>query len=706
MGVDHYMSGTARPGISFHSLKGCVEDVNQTDEYLRTFLGIPENNIYQLTATPPVDGSDEPKEQRSKWPTYENIIGIFHQVTTRAQPGDLVYIHYSGHGTRVRTIFDDLKADFGIENDEALVPTDICRGGRYIRDVEIAYLLRQMKDKNLIVTVVFDCCHAGGATRNHNISSFRSNGKYDENRLDSDVSILSQKELLAVCNKSLQDTKRAVKVLDHWLLETSGYTFLAACRLHESAAESLFHGKVQGVLTYFLIETLKENPGPVRHHQLWDLVATKVRKHNRQQNVVMGGDGDRSFFTADPVESCLETSTIIVTEVLETENKVQLGAGRAQGISEGMGIDIWPKSCFNIKASERLVLLEVTQVEDVKSQAKVVRWYKALKSELEAGCQARPHTMSLQRHINLVYEVGETDLPTAKENRKALDKLRTCIDAIKSVSVSDTDEAFQVSVKDGHYIVLDHKSRPLIHPAGPVPINLEGAAEKLLHRMVHYSRYYSILKLENEAMNAEWISLSLSKKPKTFPTSPRLAQDPELNFPKGGSYQAADEDWLLLKVRNDYDKPLNITILDLDSSWSIDQIYPANRGSLFETLEPNQTLHLSLQIDESEGPISPGIVDTIKVIATLESTSFRWLELPSLEELDSGIIIRGSNTQPRNALEALQMDMMVGEQRNSRKLIPIIGWDVAQVTIEAKPKPSATSEAEPTQYEWLIDREC
>jgi Caspase domain len=34
------------------------------------------------------------------WPTYYNVTTAFEKITTQAKAGDVVYIHYSGHGTR------------------------------------------------------------------------------------------------------------------------------------------------------------------------------------------------------------------------------------------------------------------------------------------------------------------------------------------------------------------------------------------------------------------------------------------------------------------------------------------------------------------------------------------------------------------------------------------------------------------------------
>jgi hypothetical protein len=65
-------------------------------------------------------------------------------------------------------VYEGLKGSDGV--DEALVPMDIetmCDGeyGKYLRDIEIASLLKKMVDKKLVARVVIDSCHSGSARR-------------------------------------------------------------------------------------------------------------------------------------------------------------------------------------------------------------------------------------------------------------------------------------------------------------------------------------------------------------------------------------------------------------------------------------------------------------------------------------------------------------------------------------------------------------
>ena len=94
-----------------------------------------------------------PKSRRDQWPTKANIVAAFKDLAQQAQPGDQVYIHYSGHGGQAVTLFPKVKGDDGL--DESLVPTDYGQienkeqpEDRYVRDLELALLLQMLVDRS------------------------------------------------------------------------------------------------------------------------------------------------------------------------------------------------------------------------------------------------------------------------------------------------------------------------------------------------------------------------------------------------------------------------------------------------------------------------------------------------------------------------------------------------------------------------------
>ena len=99
IGIDCYLPNRLPDGGYYPNLGGCVRDINHVEDFLIQNLKVPKGNIHKLTSSKNV-GLDKPPEPQDKWPTYENMVNIFKKVTNTAQPGDEVYIHYSGHGGR------------------------------------------------------------------------------------------------------------------------------------------------------------------------------------------------------------------------------------------------------------------------------------------------------------------------------------------------------------------------------------------------------------------------------------------------------------------------------------------------------------------------------------------------------------------------------------------------------------------------------
>ena len=95
------------PEGSYPNLGGCVRDVQLVEDFLRERLHLKEDRLVKLTSTNV--GTSAPPEPPERRPTYENIIAAFKDLTQKADPGDHVYVHYSGHGGRTTTLLPEVK---------------------------------------------------------------------------------------------------------------------------------------------------------------------------------------------------------------------------------------------------------------------------------------------------------------------------------------------------------------------------------------------------------------------------------------------------------------------------------------------------------------------------------------------------------------------------------------------------------------------
>ncbi|KAI4323297.1 hypothetical protein L6164_022915 [Bauhinia variegata] len=125
-------------------LRGCINDVWRMYNCLIQRYGFSEDDITVLIDT------DDSYEQ----PTGKNIRSALATLVLSAEPGDVIFVHYSGHGTR-------LPAETGEDDDtgydECIVPCDM----NLITDDDFKELVDRVP-RGVRLTIVSDSCHSGG----------------------------------------------------------------------------------------------------------------------------------------------------------------------------------------------------------------------------------------------------------------------------------------------------------------------------------------------------------------------------------------------------------------------------------------------------------------------------------------------------------------------------------------------------------------
>jgi hypothetical protein len=146
IGIGEY----ALPGVS--ALKGVSKDMNTAKEIAQA-MSVPESNIQFL---------------RDKEATAEQIRVALQKLNERVQPGDRVFIYYSGHGTR----WIDTQVDAN-SCTEGLLASD----GVPLTNRQVSELITPIASKTDKLMVFYDACHSGGVanqpmkTRSINLGS-------------------------------------------------------------------------------------------------------------------------------------------------------------------------------------------------------------------------------------------------------------------------------------------------------------------------------------------------------------------------------------------------------------------------------------------------------------------------------------------------------------------------------------------------------
>ncbi|MEH2319009.1 caspase family protein [Nostoc sp.] len=153
IGINNYPSGIP-------TLTGCLTDLEMQRELLIHRFGFNPEDIREV------------KDQEA---TRKGILAAFEEhLIQQAKPGDVVVFHFSGHGSRV---IDPNPIDNRHLN-STLVPYDSAtETNNIVQDIMGRTLFLLMSAiRTEYLTVILDCCHAGGGTRgNLVIRSARGN---------------------------------------------------------------------------------------------------------------------------------------------------------------------------------------------------------------------------------------------------------------------------------------------------------------------------------------------------------------------------------------------------------------------------------------------------------------------------------------------------------------------------------------------------
>lgn len=690
IGIDHY-----EPNRLYKSLTGAVRDINLVETFLKQTLQISSDRIHILTAPNQKDiALQEARSAQEQAPTYENIVNAFKDITTIAQPGEQVYIHYSGHGGRATTVYPRLKQGRGskAQNDEALVPMDIgdTETGRYLRDVEIAMLLKRMTDKGLIVTMTLDCCHSGGATRG--AAEIRSGVKTDTLIRTGESLVATRKEL----ERNWREATGMREVSVAGLPQSRQYVVLAACRPNEYAYEYSVNGGTEknGALTYWMIDTLTSaatSGQPLTYKLLHDRINAQIQSRFSKQMPMVLGESDRLVFGCDQWSTPFTVSVIKVI----SDGQITLNAGQAQGLSKGSRFSIYPLNTTDFSEKEQQVAIaELTQVEASESTARVLKPEEGgieVRDALEPGAPAIMVSapVELIQRVRLVADkiAGEQEhelpLNLVYRQREAMEKIRQALAGNGWIVEAQAGESalYQVTIdRQRNYGICKGFPLPNLRPF--LSIDDPAAPQSVVDRLVHLAKYQAVQSLDNASSKLAPV------------LEAELLTEDKNSFLDLQNPTVKSNEVVCLRLCNRGTQPLKVAVLDLEPTWEISQIAIGGMASPFFALDQGAQEDILLRMKVPDDAAYEHSKEMLKVFAVEKGLAdFRWLTLPRLDELPE---TRGFNLESE-LTEAVTRGEASEEINPLNHLLKMIGadWDKA---------PSATRSASvvvDSSQEWM-----
>ena len=271
MGKKALLIGVNRYRIPGADLRGCVNDVNNLSAVLVEFYGFRKVDIAVLT-----------DEKATKTAMQTGIRAL----VTGGRKGDVLLLHYSGHGANV----PDKNGDEADQRDEILCPHDLDWKDPLTDDWLRTTFNRCATGVSL--TVIMDCCHSGTNTR-----ALAAAGCTDDSALPAQSVGHHGRGVRA--QAAGQGARRvcAPRPPRRARSRTSSTAdipevLITGCRDTQTSADAYIGGSFNGALTYALTKVLREAKGKISYRDLHARTLSRLKREDFDQVPQLEGRKD------------------------------------------------------------------------------------------------------------------------------------------------------------------------------------------------------------------------------------------------------------------------------------------------------------------------------------------------------------------------------------------------------------------------------
>lgn len=608
IGINHYASPTVP------DLAGSVNDVEAMAELLAARFGLPRTQIRLLTDTAATVAAVRAAFQ-------EHLIAPARRWAEAGSEGEApaLFFHFSGHGSQA----PDPTGTEPDGLDETLVCHDSRLPDRYdLKDWELGLLLDEAARYTHNITVVLDCCHAGGGTRT---------GLTTKAIADTRGCVIDRRPQPVGRPPAMQaaPTTRhgAASPPSHWIRGRAHHVLLAACRDAEKAHEHTFplaQGPVRhGVLTHTLLQilTAMDDAQPLTYHELHEQLSQQVRALYRGQNPQCEGDWGRQIFGG------LVLHRELWLRVVDREGDLLwIDGGTIKRLAPGSRLRVYAPTARTLAdAGAPLATMEVVRSEATRSLCRVVTDGAVIPLHARVSMESAAPTAA-RRTLALVMGSGMTS--DAIRARLAQADLAGLIELRPATANADlrlllTPDALELQDGAGQRLLPRYVLRDLNRARRPLRADdLNGVAADL-QRIVQAQL---LATLENPYSTlAGALALGLKALARDESTGQVTAR--ALPPASDGVFVLPSAEPFVVEITNRGAQALYLGLLACWPAGAVEQLYPQVAGAQ-EALAAHHTIKIGLRDDPAwqlRLELPPGHAAetvTLKLIATRQAATF------------------------------------------------------------------------------------
>jgi hypothetical protein len=662
VGIDRYPKLDLR-----RQLAGCSNDVEILKDALLRRFGFREDRIQVLL-------NDQAKRAA--------ILGAMESLVEKVGNDEIVVFHFSGHGSTRR---DGPEKDEPNGYDETLVPYDsgrIDEPNLDITDDEIYDWIQRLTAKTRYLTLIFDSCHSGTASR----GGRRRKGPADKRPFE---------KLQAPPVELRNGGDGPLTGPSGWLPLGERYMLFAACGSSENANEISVGKKPpkiqHGALTYYLVQELM-SPGvedEATASEIFERLLPLLKKECEGQNPQLEGARDREIFGVKTIQPMS-----FVSVLSRRGDQVTLAGGRVCGLTEGSEWTIHGMGTRSVSAETvSLGRVEVLSVGATTSEARIVAEGKP--NSVSPGTRAVEQFRPLERGRLAV------EIVAPEGHREALELGCRIRRSILLEIVSDREPDVRVHLLEPRSDVRDDDPLPDLgvltvatwaaeadHRSlgPPVSSGTPKAVEIVAENLEAAARLRIVAGLTNPGSPlTKLVCLGLFRRDGDVRVEPRRDENGEIFF--------QEDDRLVFAVHNHSNQPVYCYLLDIGLTGRIGLVHPPEGGD--KALEKGMTLVVG-----NRGEIPPFFFppdflalpeavrlrtrETLKLIVTTKPTDFRPL-------FQNGYRFRGvqRGDMARSLEDVLAGKLGLASYRGTTRAAGIDDWTTLEQSFRLLPRTGA-----------------
>jgi hypothetical protein len=609
IGINNYEY--SNPNEGFPNLNGCVNDILRMQKILLSF-GFDPKDIAMM------------KDSNA---SHDAVLQAIHQLALKAAPGDVVVIHFSGHGSHIT---DPARIN-GV--DETLVAydsrnprkTDDPTGGD-ITGEQLNQAINQIRTKH--ITVIIDACYSAGLiSRSISTGLSRSIPPY----------------------KSVSVPPAAPTMQAPIRGAGASFVLIAAAQQNQEAQEYAPNGAKKpqfGTLTYFLTSEIQSHlRTSVTYKDIFPAVREEVRTvHPSQVPSLEGTNEDEAVFS---------DQSVLLPGYVEVKpgpaGSLTLEAGDVLGVTKGSLFDVYPPDSHDLaNKAQRLVTAEIASTSPYTSVATLSNVHVSVPigSRAVETSHVYPNT---KFRVFLDGVSNSTDL-------QAIERGLATLPNVESSRVPDGTK-IRVAETASSIVLYSADSGERLATVNPG----DGLTDRSMAAIALWAKWFNILSIVNE--NA---SVNVHVGVITDAAAAHEGND--------GSTTIADGETFRIKFENLSAQDLYISVVDLKQNGGVQTIYQSGvralpAGGNFQTSEFQAALPKGLD----------AYTDILKVFATDKQVDFAFLNQSS-----DGRGVKG--LRPRGAESALGQLLAQAGFGYSRDVVAVPSdWVTVQQVLKVRP---------------------